>query len=65
MQALAAQSWLASHNIPTRLRIGVRPDASKPSGIEPHAWLTCGKVVIVGGNVDSQIELIAATTNSH
>ena len=52
-QALAAKFWLRRHGIPSTLYLGVAlnktnvaaPDAR---GMEAHAWLRCGPLVVTG-----------------
>jgi len=49
VQALAAQILLKIHHIPSVMTIGVQPDASRPSKVLLHAWLTSGPVYVTGG----------------
>ncbi len=56
VQALAAQSWLASHGISSAIMIGAERPADKP--FAAHAWLTCGSRVITGGDVAHYTALI-------
>lgn len=56
VQALAAQSWLASYGIGSKIVIGAERPADKPFGA--HAWLTCGPRVITGGEVAQYTALI-------
>jgi hypothetical protein len=49
VQSLAAKHWLERHDIPTRLRIGVRSGGATP--LDAHAWLEVGDEVVVGGDV--------------
>jgi len=50
VQALAAQNWLATHQINSEIVIGVE----KPGAMdfESHAWLKCGEVIVTGGKID-------------
>ena len=49
-QALAAQNWLRSKGVSTRLEIGVE----RPGGgaLGAHAWLRHGKTIVTGGAID-------------
>lgn len=47
VQALAAQNWLHAEGLQTQVHIGVARDGS----FTAHAWLTCGDMVITGGEV--------------
>ncbi|WP_430741966.1 lasso peptide biosynthesis B2 protein [Sphingomonas hankyongi] len=49
VQALAAQRWLARHNLPTSISLGVK--RAGEGSIDAHAWLTCGELVVTGGDV--------------
>jgi len=53
VQALAAQRWLASHNIATSIQIGVPRDPRVQ--FEAHAWLIAGDRVVTGGDIDRYI----------
>ena len=48
VQATAAQRWLGSAGIPTRLFIGVRKESA---ALEAHAWLCHGDRVVTGGDI--------------
>ena len=47
VQALAAQRWLATYYIASKIEIGVRRDAN--SKFLAHAWLIQGGKVVLGG----------------
>lgn len=49
VQALAAQDWLAASGVPSRIEIGID---RKGDGIEPHAWLSTGDIIVVGGRIE-------------
>lgn len=55
VQALAARRWLSRHGIGTDLVVGVRPPAGR--SLDAHAWLTCGDVVVTGGDVAEFVPL--------
>lgn len=53
VQALAAQHWLASRGVGSRIHLGVKPsDAS----LDAHAWLKVGDRIVVGGDVADYAE---------
>lgn len=56
VQALAAQKWLYSKGIATRLVIGA--ELSEEAGFNAHAWLAYGDTVVTGGDVDGYAELL-------
>lgn len=56
VQALAAERWLASAGIATRLTIGV-PRVKRPD-FEAHAWLTAGDKVVTGGDISGYVPLV-------
>lgn len=49
VQALAAQEWLASAGIASRIAIGVELPEGQPFGA--HAWLVHGDCVVTGGEI--------------
>ena len=49
VQALAAQHWLNSRGVKTRLVIGV--DKPRPEDFEAHAWLMAADRIVTGGQV--------------
>jgi hypothetical protein len=55
VQALAARRWLSRQGIRTDLVFGVRPPAG--TSLDAHAWLTCGDVVVTGGDVAEFVPL--------
>ncbi len=55
VQALAAERWLTSAGIATRLTIGV-PKEKRPQ-FEAHAWLTAGGRIVTGGDVSGYVPL--------
>jgi hypothetical protein len=55
VQAMAAQRWLASSNIPSTMTIGVRKDA--PEGFGAHAWLQVGDAMVTGGDFSSYVAI--------
>ncbi len=54
VQALAAQRWLAAHDIASSVRLGVRP--RDDDEFEAHAWLTVGEAVVTGGDISPYSE---------
>ena len=56
VQALAAERWLASAGIATRLTLGVPRD--KRPDFEAHAWLTAGDRIVTGGDVSGYVPLV-------
>ncbi len=49
-QALAAKLWLRHQSIPSTLYLGVAlPGLAGDTGIEAHAWLRCGPLIVTGG----------------
>ena len=61
VQAMAAQSWLASYGITSTMTIGVRKDA--PEGFGAHAWLSAGGVLVTGGDISSYVEIDVGSAN--
>lgn len=49
VQAGAAFWMLRRRGVPCRLYLGVRRNTPLRSGMKPHAWLTSGKSVVLGG----------------
>ena len=49
VQAIAAQRWLRRHKFVTQIVVGARERDQDP--FEAHAWLTCGDVIVTGGDV--------------
>ncbi|TNC71485.1 lasso peptide biosynthesis B2 protein [Rubellimicrobium roseum] len=60
VQAVAAQSWLASKGIASDLHIGVRQN--RGAGFEAHAWLHYREHPITGGNVAGFKTLVTPDT---
>lgn len=56
VQALAAERWLGSAGISTRLTFGVPRD--KRADFEAHAWLTAGDRIVTGGDVGGYVPLV-------
>ena len=56
IQAIAAQSWLQKKGVPTRICVGVPNNSSNE--FEPHAWLSIGDKVILGGDVSKYYPLL-------
>lgn len=50
VQALAAQKWLETAGVATRLAIGAEQSAAK--GFNAHAWLKHGDRVVTGGEIE-------------
>ena len=61
VQAMAAQSWLASYGITSMMTIGVRKDA--PEGFGAHAWLSVGEVLVTGGDISSYVAIDVRSAN--
>ncbi len=57
VRALAAQRWLCRMGVATKLFIGVR--ATSIGGVDAHAWLTCGDVVVTGGDISPYTPLVS------
>ena len=57
VQALAAQSWLRRYSLESQIVIGAKERVQDP--FEAHAWLTCGDVVVTGGDVGGYAPLEA------
>ena len=57
VQALAAQRWLRRYGIASRIMIGAHERGLDP--FEAHAWLTCGDVIVTGGDVGGYTPLQA------
>ena len=55
VQALAAERWLASAGIASRLTLGVPRD--KRPDFEAHAWLTAGNRIVTGGDISGYVPL--------
>lgn len=53
VQALAAQQWLARHDIGSTVHLGVKSTAAP---IDAHAWLKVGGRVVIGGDVADYAE---------
>ena len=56
VQALAAQHWLASYEIPTTIEIGVQRDEA--GAFLAHAWLLFEGDVVLGGEVSEFAPLL-------
>jgi len=50
VQAFAARRWLERAGIASELHIGSRKTA--PDGLEAHAWLVCGDIVVTGWDIE-------------
>ncbi len=57
VQAVAAQNWLAAHNLQSEIQIGA--DVSAGRSFEAHAWLIHDDAIIVGGEVSRFKVLVA------
>lgn len=56
VQALAGQDMLARRGTASRIVVGT---AKHPDGtLEAHAWLACGEVVVLGGDVARFVRLL-------
>ena len=53
VQALAARQWLDRFGIANELHVGVRSPAGEC--LDAHAWLTCGEIVVTGGDVANYV----------
>ena len=63
-QALVAKYWLHRRRIPTTLYLGValsKGPASAPAGMEAHAWLRCGPLIVTGGRGHTRFTVTAAS----
>ena len=58
VRALAAKMMLRRRHLPTVLQLGVR--ASSATKLSAHAWLTCGKVNVVGDESVAEFTPIAS-----
>jgi len=55
VQALAARRWLGRHLVRTQLSIGIKDP--RGSALDAHAWLTCGDLIVTGGDVAPYVPL--------
>lgn len=63
-QALAAKFWLKRRGIPSTLYLGValnKADVAAPDapGMEAHAWLRCGPLVVTGARGSERFTVVA------
>jgi hypothetical protein len=58
-RAMAAKWMLSRRNVPSVLHLGIRRDATAPSGTELHAWLSVGGEPWVGGEAADRFTLLA------
>lgn len=63
VRALAAQNWLERSGIKSDLRIGVKIEDEH--GLDAHAWLTHGDVLVIGGPVDGYQMLSAVAPRAN
>ena len=59
VQALAGQNWLLRHGISSEIVIGTTRNSE--GGFEAHAWLSHGKDVLLGGNIEPYHPLLAGS----
>ena len=55
IQAVAAQNWLRRYHVPAQIVVGARTRSQEP--FEAHAWLTCGNIVVTGGDISGYAPL--------
>jgi hypothetical protein len=58
-QALAASGMMRLRRIPATMVLGVRKSADGTEGIDAHAWLHCGEVILTGAPGHERYRIIA------
>ncbi|MBC8061952.1 MAG: lasso peptide biosynthesis B2 protein [Clostridiaceae bacterium] len=61
VKALTAQKMLKNHKIYSTLYLGVAKGGER--GIQAHAWLRCGQLIVTGGNLKDNFKEVARFSN--
>ncbi len=64
MQALAATALLRRHRIDGTLYLGVARANDTPEGLNAHAWLRCGELVVTGAAERARYTPVASFATS-
>ncbi|MEX0685336.1 MAG: lasso peptide biosynthesis B2 protein [Balneolales bacterium] len=55
VQAAAGKIMLNRRRLPATLYLGVNKNLREAGSIKPHAWLTSGPTVVIGGDIDKYV----------
>ena len=58
-QALAGSGMMRLRRIPATLSFGVAKRADRTDGVEAHAWLSCGEIILTGDPGHERYRIIA------
>ncbi len=62
-KAVAGAGMLRLRQIASTLALGVTKTTSNCGGLQAHAWLSCGGIILTGGSGHKQYSVVAAFTN--